>query len=103
MVIEPIEHLRDQVAELTAFHRVISAANSSLKLSDMLQETAQAVVAVTHADICSIFLYEPERDQLVLTATSDQSVPTGNVRLQVGEGITGWAAMVGVPVAVRRA
>ena len=66
----PIEHLQDQVAELTAVHRVISAANSTLKLNDMLQETAQAVVAVTHADICSIFIYEPERDQLLLTATT---------------------------------
>src|SRR5690348_1030481 len=54
----PIELLRDRVAELTALHRVISAANSSLKLSDMLTETAQAVVAVTRADVCSIFLYE---------------------------------------------
>ena len=100
----PFENLRDRVAELTAFHRVISAANSSLKLSDMLHETAQAVVAVTHADICSIFLYEPERDQLVLTATSDASVDNvGHIRLQLGEGITGRAAMVGAPIAVRNA
>ena len=100
----PIEHLQDQVAELTAVHRVISAANSTLKLNDMLQETAQAVVAVTHADICSIFIYEPERDQLLLTATSDPNTdPAGQVRLQLGEGITGWAAMAGVPVAVRHA
>lgn len=104
MAIEPIEHLRDQVAELTAFHRVISAANSSLKLSDMLHETAQAVVAVTQADICSIFIYEPERDHLVLTATSDvnQSV-IGQIRLQLGEGITGRAALIGAPIAVRNA
>src|SRR5205814_10394853 len=67
----PLEELKDRVAELTALHRVISAANSSLKLSDMLMETAQAVVAVTRADICSIFLYEPERDQLLRTATSE--------------------------------
>src|SRR5205085_5247671 len=102
MAIEPLEHLRDQVLELTAFHRVISAANSSLKLSDMLAETAQAVVAVTRADVCSIFLYEPERDQLVLTASSGpEPGVVGQVRLQLGEGITGWAAIAGVPIAVR--
>ena len=98
----PIEHLQDQVAELTAVHRVISAANSTLKLNDMLQETAQAVVAVTHADICSIFIYEPERDQLLLTPKDPNTDPAGQVRL-LGEGITGWAAMAGVPVAVRHA
>jgi two-component sensor histidine kinase/putative methionine-R-sulfoxide reductase with GAF domain len=98
----PIELLRDRVAELTALHRVISAANSSLKLSDMLTETAQAVVAVTRADVCSIFLYEPERDQLVRTATSGPDPGgEGPARQQLGEGITGWAAMAGVPVAVR--
>src|SRR5437016_4099178 len=104
MAIEPIEHLRDQVLELTAFHRVISAANSSLKLSDMLHETAQAVVAVTQADVCSIFLFDPERDQLVLTASSDTDQSTiGQIRLQLGEGITGRAALVGAPIAVRNA
>src|SRR3954463_3664550 len=102
MAIEPIEHLRDQVLELAALMTRWNAVNSSLKLSDMLTETAQAVVAVTRADVCSIFLYEPERDQLVLTAPSgpDPDI-AGQVRLQLGEGITGWAAMAGVPVAVR--
>ncbi len=100
----PERELRDRVAELTALHRINSAANSSLNLSDMLKEIAQAVVAVTHADICSIFLYEPEWDQLVLTATSGlNQEAVGQVRLQLGEGIAGWAAMVGKPVAVHNA
>jgi two-component sensor histidine kinase/putative methionine-R-sulfoxide reductase with GAF domain len=98
------ELLRRRVDELTALHRIISAANSSLKLNDTLSEMVQAVVAVTGADVCSIFLYEPEWDQLVLTATSGLSQDAvGKVRLQVGEGLTGWAALVGKPVAVRDA
>src|SRR5687768_8073045 len=96
--------LRERVSELTALHRINSAANSSLNLGDMLNETAQAVVAVTGADMCSIFLYEPEWDQLVLTATSgEDKEPVGKVRLQLGEGISGWAAFVGKPVAVKDA
>ncbi|MDQ5823668.1 MAG: GAF domain-containing protein [Chloroflexota bacterium] len=96
--------LRDRVAELTALHRINSAANSSLNLGDMLHETVQAVVAVTHADICSIYLYEAEWDQLVLTATSGLSRDAvGRVRLRLGEGIAGWAAMAGKPIAVRNA
>lgn len=100
------EHLRQRVAELTALHRIISAANSSVKLGDVLAETVQAVVAVTQADICSIFLYEPEWNRLVLAATSSGDLnleEIGNMQLQVGEGITGWAALVGKPVAVRDA
>ncbi|MEO6458086.1 MAG: GAF domain-containing protein, partial [Chloroflexia bacterium] len=96
--------LRQRVSELTALHRINSAANSSLNLGDMLNETAQAVVAVTGADMCSIFLYESEWDQLVLTATSGPNQDAvGKVRLQLGEGITGWAAFVGKPVAVKDA
>ncbi|MBF6611987.1 MAG: GAF domain-containing protein [Chloroflexi bacterium] len=98
------EYLRDRVAELTALHRVNSAANSSLKLNDMLNETAQAVVAVTRADICSIFIYEPEWDQLLLTATSGlNQEAVGKVRLQMDEGITGAAAMIGKPIAAKDA
>jgi two-component sensor histidine kinase/putative methionine-R-sulfoxide reductase with GAF domain len=70
----------------------------------MLKEIVQSVVEVTHADICSIFLYEPEWDQLVLTATSGLNTErVGDIRLRLGEGITGWAALVGKPVAVKDA
>ena len=94
------ETTQGRVADLTALHRIISAANSSLKLTDMLNEIAQAVVEVTHADICSIFLYEPEWDQLVLTATTGvNKAGVENVHLRLGEGITGWAALIGKPVA----
>lgn len=96
------ESLRDRLAELTALHRINSAANSSLKLDELLNETVRAVVDVTRVDICSIFLYEQEWDQLVLTATSGLNEgAVGKVRLQLGEGITGWAALLGKPVAVR--
>jgi two-component sensor histidine kinase/putative methionine-R-sulfoxide reductase with GAF domain len=94
-------HLRDRLAELTALHRINSAANSSLKLTDMLRETAQAVVAVTQADVCTIFLFDPEWDLLVLEATSSENqAAVGKVHLRLGEGITGWAAMTGKPIAV---
>ena len=62
--------LRDMLAELTALHRIIIAAHFLLKLNDMLKEDVQAVAEVTHADTCSIFVYEPEWSQLVLTATT---------------------------------
>ncbi len=95
------KYMQERVADLTALHRVISAANSSLKLTDMLNEIVQAVMEVSHADLCSIFLYEPEWDQLVMTATSAGNKETlGMVRLRMGEGITGWAALVGKPVSV---
>ncbi len=99
-----IEAAQDRMADLTALHRIISAANSSLKLTDMLNEIVQAVVEVTHADICSIFLYEQEWDQLVLTATNGLNHRgVGKIQLRPGEGVTGWAALMGKPVSARDA
>jgi GAF domain-containing protein len=87
-----------------ALHDVNSAANSTLDLNTVLDKTVQAVVEVSGADTCSIFIYEAETDRLVLRATrglSPQAV--GKVQLRRGEGVTGLAAEQGKPVAVRAA
>ncbi len=87
-----------------ALHEVNSAANSTLDLAAVLDKTVQAVVEVSAADMCSLFIYEPDIDRLVLRATrglSPQAV--GKVYLRRGEGVTGLAAEQGKPVAVRSA
>ncbi len=87
-----------------ALHEVNSAANSTLDLAGVLDKTVQAVVEVSAADMCSLFIYEPDIDRLVLRATrglSPQAV--GKVYLRRGEGVTGLAAEQGKPVAVRTA
>ena len=87
-----------------ALHEVNSAANSTLDLNAVLDKTVQAVVEVSDADTCSIFIYEPEFDWLVLRATRGLSADAvGQVRLRRGQGETRQAAEQGKPVAVRAA
>ncbi len=94
-------HLLNRVAELDGLHRIICAANSTLDLSSSLQAVTETVSQVIGVEVCSIYLYEQHRDELVLRATFglDQAV-VGRVVTRLGEGVTGWAAQLGYPVSI---
>jgi two-component sensor histidine kinase len=56
---------------------------------------------VMRTDVCSLFIYEPEIDRLVLRATRGLTPDAvGRVRLRLGDGGTGWAARAGKPLAL---
>ncbi len=93
--------LATRVKQLTAIQQVNSAANSSLDLSRVLELTVQAVQHVTSSDLCSVYLYDDRRNDLVLRSSTGLSQRViGRARMLLGEGITGWAAQTGKPVAV---
>jgi two-component sensor histidine kinase len=90
-----------RVDQLAALQAVNSAANSSLDLSTVLELTVKAVRGVTRSDLCSIYLFDDQRNDLVLQASTGLSPDViGRARMLMGEGITGWAAQIGKPVAV---
>lgn len=96
--------VRTRLAELDALQRVATATSSSLDLDATLQLAVDSVTSVTHADICSIYLYDETTGDLVLSATDGfPRELIGQVRLDVGEGITGWAAQEGRVIALRDA
>lgn len=79
-------------AELAALHRVNAVATSSLDEATVLSKVVDAVAAVMHVDVCSIYLLSGP-STLILRATrglNPQAV--GEARLSIGEGLTGWAA-----------
>lgn len=93
--------LAARVEQLAAFQAVNSAANSSLDLAIVLELTVKAVRGVTRSDLCSIYLFDDQRNDLVLQASTGLSPRViGHARMLLGEGITGWAAQSGKPVAV---
>lgn len=98
--------LSGRAAELVALHKVNSAANSSLDLDAILNLTVDAIAEVMHSDACSIYMYEAVRNDLTLRATTrlnPEKASSMRVVLQIGEGVTGWAALQGKPIAVRDA
>jgi two-component system, sensor histidine kinase PdtaS len=92
--------LTARVAELAALQKINSVVNSSLDLSQVLSHTVDVVAEVMHADVVAIFLYE-ETGRLVLRAERGLNPDAvGRTSLALGEGITGWTAQYGKPVAV---
>ncbi|MFW5996845.1 MAG: phosphoenolpyruvate--protein phosphotransferase [Lentisphaeria bacterium] len=64
----------------------------SKDLSQFLHRVVETIASHLQADVCSVYLLEERQEELVLTATvglAQESV--GDVRLSVGEGITGLA------------
>lgn len=94
-------HLR-RIAELNGLHRIISAANSTLDLEGSLLQVVETVAEVMGVEACSVYLYDRVSDNLTLRATIGLNRDAvEQFRLRMGEGITGWAAKEGRPVAVR--
>ena len=92
---------RMALEELGALFKINSAANSTLDFDQVLDRVVEHIADVMRTDVCSIFIYEPEIDRLVLRATRGLAPETvGRVRLRLGEGVTGWAARAGKPLSL---
>jgi phosphotransferase system, enzyme I, PtsP len=62
----------------------------SVSLSTLLGKTVQLVGAHFRADVCSIYIYDDEAEELTLTATHGLSQSSvGSVKLRLGEGLVG--------------
>ncbi|MCS7065315.1 MAG: GAF domain-containing protein, partial [Fimbriimonadales bacterium] len=95
--------LTDREAEIEALRRISEATGAALASEQMLQSIAEIAMRITDADICHIFLFDENREELVLrAATGDDREFIGKIRLKLGEGITGWVARERRPVAVPR-
>ncbi|GBC93770.1 putative sensor histidine kinase pdtaS [bacterium HR15] len=95
--------LADREAEIEALHRISEATGAAFASEEMLQSIAAIAMRITDADICHIFLFDENREELVLrAATGDDREFIGKIRLKPGEGITGWVARERRPVAIHR-
>src|SRR5260370_8276662 len=63
-----------------------------MPLHSLLDEAPRRIAALLEADVCSLYLLEGEKSELVMRGNvgfSNEAI--GQVRLRVGEGITGEA------------
>ncbi len=97
----PKQSWKDQ--ELTILHQVAQHISSNLELNDLLAHIVDMVVSLTGADSCFIYLYNEQNDELTLrAANARQRDIVGEIRLKLGEGVTGWAAKEKKPVALSK-
>ena len=65
---------------------------------------ADLVAKRLDADVCSVYLREPQKDSLLLSATIGLDPgAVRRVRLKVGDGLVGWVAANGESIALERA
>lgn len=77
--------------QVELLHRTSKIVSSGLTLDDMLRELVGLMVEVTGCDACLVYLAEP--GEVVLRASQlPHSAEIGNVRIRMGEGVTGWVA-----------
>ncbi|HZQ50625.1 MAG TPA: GAF domain-containing protein [Bryobacteraceae bacterium] len=78
-------------ASVALLHRISSIVSSELSIDEMLGEIVGLTVQVTDCDACLVYLIERETNELVLRASQvPHQADLGNIRIKVGEGITGW-------------
>ena len=98
------EELQVRVGHLTAIQRVNNVVNSTLDLEQVLDLTVRAVTDVLNLDDCSIYLFNESLNSLTLRATTGlDSHAVGRVHFDLGQGVAGWAAQHGEPVALENA
>jgi GAF domain-containing protein len=81
------------VSQLALLHRISGIVSSGITLPKMLEELIGLAVSVTRCDACLVYLLEPARNEIVLCASQlPHAGEIGNIRMKIGEGVTGWVA-----------
>ena len=89
-----------RAAEIAALRAISRAIGEALDLDTTLQLITRTTAEVLGMDSCSIYLLDASGEHLVLKATTGLAAEAvGRARLRFGEGLTGWAAREGSPVA----
>lgn len=87
--------------ELLVLHQVAQHISSNQELNELLAHIVDMVATVAAADSCFVYLYDKQNSQLTLrAANSGHRAIVGEIRLKLGEGVTGWAAKEKKPVAL---
>ena len=88
----------DGVVDLVAF------TARPMPLGTLLDEAPMRIAALLEADVCSLYLLEGDRSELVMRGNVGfSSDAIGQVRLRVGEGITGEAVEYMRPISTETA
>src|SRR5689334_22630074 len=81
-------------SQVAILHRISNIVSSDLSLDKMLQELVELTLQVTACDACLVYLADHSTGEIVLSASQlPHDSEIGNIRLKMGEGVTGWVAL----------
>lgn len=80
-------------SHISLLHRISSIVSSELSIDEMLGLIVGLTSQVTACDACLVYLLERESGEIVLRASQvPHAEDLGNLRMKMGEGVTGWVA-----------
>jgi two-component sensor histidine kinase len=95
--------LEEKSAEVELLHEVLAGVAAASDMESMLQFISEVAIRVTGTHSASIYVFDQARRNLVLKAVHHAPDGViGRVKLNIGEGITGWVAKELLPVALER-
>ena len=78
-------------SQVSLLHKISSIVSSERSTDEMLGEIVGLTVQVTDCDACLVYLIDQTTNEIVLRASQvPHAGEIGNLRMQVGEGVTGW-------------
>ncbi len=81
------------ISEVEILKKITQTIASSLDLEEVLKRILDMVAQITQAEGCHIYLYDETAGELVLMESqSSKRDFVGQVKLSMGEGVTGWVA-----------
>ncbi|MBC8143122.1 MAG: GAF domain-containing protein [Armatimonadetes bacterium] len=94
--------LDSRAAEAASLRRIGEATGQVVNADEILPLIAEIAVEVTATSGAQVYLFNENRDHLVLRAATDDFAQEllGKVKCKIGEGITGWVAREKTHVAI---
>ena len=90
----------DGNTDVSLLHRVSRIVNSELSVDELLGQIVMLTAQVCACDACIVYLLESSTGAFVLRASQVPHPRAGDLRMQLGEGVTGWVAQHQTPVAL---
>ena len=95
------QKLEQKEKELHTLHKVAQFLSGDLELEEIFHKIVDIAEDITQADSCFIYLYDREKDELVLSASRNpHNNEIGSIKLKKGEGLAGWAAERKKPISI---
>jgi signal transduction histidine kinase len=95
---DELAELKARYARLDLLYQVGNVIHSTLDPQEALQLILEQTVLVMRASSGSVVLINPTSGFLEIHASMGLPANAANLKLRVGEGITGWVALKGQPV-----
>ncbi len=97
------KELEQKEQELAILHQISQTIGSTLNLEKVLRQIVSIALKVTKGDACFLYLFDRKKEELILRAAKKtRAKAIGEIKLKVGEGITGWVAKEKRPVAISK-